>query len=321
MNLGDRQRATELLKESLLRFRELADKPGIATALIELGHIATDDGDYEQAQALYEESLALYREIGDVGGYIAQCLSSLGRVAMRQGDLLRAEKLLEESLMLEREVGLILDPAHLITLGLTVLSQGDSERATELIREGFRLACEQEDRLNITLGIEAIAMVAVTRGRAERMAVLWGTATTLREIAGNPLTPDVRLVYEPYLDAACALGEAAWETAVAEGQAMTLEEAVDYALSEEEAATLVSPTPKQLPPSAQAASLTRRQQEIAALVARGLTNRQIASELSISEHTVATHVAKILKKLELSSRAQLAAWITETSADQGSKSR
>ena len=88
--------------------------------------------------------------------------------------------------MLEREVGLILDPAHLITLGLTVLSQGDSERATELIREGFRLACEQEDRLNITLGIEAIAMVAVTRGRAERMAVLWGTATTLREIAGNP---------------------------------------------------------------------------------------------------------------------------------------
>ena len=56
------------------------------------------------------KSLALYREIGDVGGYIAQCLSSLGRVAMRQGDLLRAEKLLEESLMLEREVGLILDP-------------------------------------------------------------------------------------------------------------------------------------------------------------------------------------------------------------------
>ena len=52
----------------------------------------------------------------------------------------------------------------------------------------------------------------------------------------------MRLVYEPYLDAACALGEAAWETAVAEGQAMTLEEAVDYALSEEEAATLVSPT-------------------------------------------------------------------------------
>ena len=145
-------------------------------------------------------------------------------------------------------------------------------------------------------------MVAVTRGRAERMAVLWGTATTLREIAAIP-TPDVRLVYEPYLDAACALGEAAWETAVAEGQAMTLEEAVDYALSEEEAATLVSPTPKQLPPSAQAASLTRRQQEIAALVARGLTNRQIASELSISEHTVATHVAKILKKLELSPRA------------------
>ena len=57
--------------------------------------------------------------------------------------------------------------------------------------------------------------------------------------------------------------------------------------------------------------LTRREKEIAVTVARGLTNRQIASELVISEHTAATHVAKILKKLGLNSRFQLAAWVTE----------
>jgi DNA-binding NarL/FixJ family response regulator len=47
------------------------------------------------------------------------------------------------------------------------------------------------------------------------------------------------------------------------------------------------------------------------LVARGLTNRQIASELTLSEHTVLTHVRNILKRLNLRSRAQLAAWVTE----------
>jgi non-specific serine/threonine protein kinase len=58
--------------------------------------------------------------------------------------------------------------------------------------------------------------------------------------------------------------------------------------------------------------LTRREREVALLVARGLTNRQVAQELSISERTSANHVAKILKKLGLSSRTQIARWATES---------
>jgi non-specific serine/threonine protein kinase len=57
--------------------------------------------------------------------------------------------------------------------------------------------------------------------------------------------------------------------------------------------------------------LTRREQEVATLVARGLTNRQLATELSISERTASNHVAKVLKKLGLRSRAQIAAWAAE----------
>ena len=53
--------------------------------------------------------------------------------------------------------------------------------------------------------------------------------------------------------------------------------------------------------------LSRREREIAELVARDLTNRQIAEVLSISEHTAATHVRSILKKLDLRSRTQIAA--------------
>jgi DNA-binding NarL/FixJ family response regulator len=59
------------------------------------------------------------------------------------------------------------------------------------------------------------------------------------------------------------------------------------------------------------ALLTRREEEVAALVARGLTNRQVATELSISDYTVANHVARILRKLGLGSRSQLTAWVVE----------
>jgi non-specific serine/threonine protein kinase len=70
---------------------------------------------------------------------------------------------------------------------------------------------------------------------------------------------------------------------------------------------------QQLPPAADEPTerLTAREQEVTPLVARGLTNRQIATELSISEHTAATHVRRILKKLNLQSRAQIGSWLIE----------
>jgi DNA-binding NarL/FixJ family response regulator len=59
-------------------------------------------------------------------------------------------------------------------------------------------------------------------------------------------------------------------------------------------------------------NLTPRELEIVLHVARGLSNRQISTELSISERTAGNHVAKILKKLGLNSRAQIASWVIET---------
>lgn len=93
---------------------------------------------------------------------------------------------------------------------------------------------------------------------------------------------------------------------------MSLEEAAEYALSEEDpdsSPNSVSPIPSTDEPTS---NLTRREREVAALVCRDLTNRQVAQELSISERTAANHVAKILKKLGLSSRTQIASWATES---------
>ena len=117
--------------------------------------------------------------------------------------------------------------------------------------------------------------------------------------------------YEGRLTAARSqLDEEAWSGAWAQGKAMPLERSVEYALSEvekHEPPTLVA-VPDQQPSLAAdepSERLTPREQEVALLVGRGLTNRQIALELSISEHTAANHVRKILKKLGLRSRAQI----------------
>ncbi|WP_407696447.1 response regulator transcription factor [Sphaerisporangium corydalis] len=65
-------------------------------------------------------------------------------------------------------------------------------------------------------------------------------------------------------------------------------------------------------------TLTAREQEIALLIAQGLSNRVIAAELVISSATVARHVANILAKLGFSSRTQVAAWMVEWGAHRSS---
>jgi non-specific serine/threonine protein kinase len=131
----------------------------------------------------------------------------------------------------------------------------------------------------------------------------------LREAVGAvayQLTPEEEAWRKPYLATARSrLDEAAWEEAWAAGRAMSLEQAIDYALSEEKPLTPSSPESEQ-PSSDEPPSLTRREKEVTILVTRGLTNRQIASELFLSEHTVHHHITNILKKLNLSSRQRVA---------------
>ena len=97
---------------------------------------------------------------------------------------------------------------------------------------------------------------------------------------------------------------------------MSMEQAIGYALSEEKPIPPTSPAPKR-PSADEPPSLTRREKEIAALVARGFTSRQIASKLVLSERTVDNHVANILKKLSLHSREQIAARMAEQSPGRG----
>ena len=239
----------------------------------------------------------------------------MGFTTLVYGDTDRATVLLDESLALFREVEDTMDVATcLVNLGLAVLVNGEHKRAVGLLQESLALTPRGlGDRLGIAECFEAMAGVSGAQGKSKRAVWLWGAAQALREDLKTPLPDDERMILEPYLDAARSqLGEAAWEKAFAEGRATEPENVVGFALSEKEAADSTSPTAKRRSKTGERqAALTRREEEIATLLGQGLTNRQIASDLSISEHTAATHVRRILKKLGLTSRSQIGSWLTQ----------
>jgi DNA-binding CsgD family transcriptional regulator len=190
--------------------------------------------------------------------------------------------------------------------------QGDHERARISYRESLNLCKELGDKMVAQTSLDGLACISAAEGACERAARLFGAAEVLGEAVG-PLAPEEDALRAPYfVMARSQLDGASWQGAWEEGRAMSMEQAIGYALSEEKPIPPTSPAPKQ-PLADEAPHLTRREREVAALVARGFTSRQIASKLVLSERTVDNHVANILKKLSLHSREQIAARMVEQS--------
>lgn len=257
----------------------------------------------DRASALSEEALALQRETNDRAG-MARTLLIQGLAANAGHDYERAMTLHEESLALARE----LQDGFAIVLALAVgayasLGRGDYQGTRALFEEGLELSQEMAMTHLIAAHLHAAACLAGMQGRPVRSARLWGAGESLLEEIGTILSPVERDFYGPYIEAAHArLDEGAFEAAWSEGKAMTQEEAVEYGL--EVAGPDVPET--SVPEGEATRTLSRREQEVATLVAQELTNRQIAQELSVSERTVETHVRNVFKKLGLKSRFQLA---------------
>jgi predicted ATPase/class 3 adenylate cyclase/Tfp pilus assembly protein PilF len=232
---GDLERASTLLEEALATAQESGHEPGIAMALNGLAVAEADRGDFDRAEALWEEALALNRRLGNFGQILLN-LGHMGYTAAARGDLERADALHKEELELARESRSKLGRAWSTTsLGLVAALRGDLERADALLKEGLRLHRELETRGDIAECLEGIAEVARARGDARRSARLWGAADGLREASATPWMPRAKALHEPRLNAARSrLDGKAWEEAFAEGRAMTLDEAVSYAMVEEE---------------------------------------------------------------------------------------
>ena len=233
---GDNERAAELIEESLIINREMDDKRGIALSLQRLGDLAHEyEGDYDRALVFLEESLSLSRELGDRLS-VAWSLTLLGDTLLRQGDLERAEVTLEESLTLSQEVvGDNRASASIIyVLGQLARSRGNYERATELYKESIELAWEGRMKNGVSIRMEALGGVAVAQNQLERGARLLGAAEAIRQEIGASLIPYDRANHDRSVAALrTQLDEKTFAAAWTEGQKMSMEEAVEYALDEQ----------------------------------------------------------------------------------------
>src|SRR5205814_3397913 len=106
--------------------------------------------------------------------------------------------------------------------------------------------------------------------------------------------------------AALPSGEA--ELAWVEGLRLGVDEAVAYALSDAASADRESGSGSA---GSDSGPLSRREREVALLVARGQTNRQVARQLVIAERTVEGHLERIRGKLGVHTRTQIAVWVVE----------
>ena len=249
------------------------------------------------------------RDLGDEVG-IGRTLQKMGLLLVVGQDFERAAKLYVESLALARRAEDKLGIVMALWLGaLTSLGIGDHRQVEKHCEEGLGLAVQLKHTHAVTFMLNVLAASAGAQDRPVRSARLWGLSEALLDSMGLTLGPAERYHYRSHVAAARErLGDAAWEAAKGEGRAMGLERALEYVLSGEESGPAKGETAE---PTAANGLLTRRQREVATMISRGLSNQRIAAELTLSERTVETHVHKILKRLGLRSRTQLAAWVQD----------
>jgi DNA-binding NarL/FixJ family response regulator len=158
----------------------------------------------------------------------------------------------------------------------------------------------------------ALAVVAGELGQPKRAARLLGAAAALQEAGGRAVSPlDLAERERQVASVREVLGDERFAEVWADGQAMSLERALEYALTAPPFEGTLSVTSARSTREELASPLSAREQEVAVLLARGLSNRQIADELVISSRTAGTHLTHILNKLGLANRAQIAAWAVE----------
>ena len=232
-------------------------------------------------------------------------LAELGLNRMWRGDVEGARATLTECRELCERIGDAWVASYAdYGLGLVARADGDAAAATTLLRAALRVKRVPPDVLGMLQCLEVLAWLAAEQADFPRAArLLHAVRRHLRErdlaLLGSPLFTAEHARCERAIRRALTARER--ELARREGAAMSLDEIVDYALGEEE------PSPPG-PEDDAWAPLTPRERDVAALLAAGLTNREIADRLLVTARTVETHVGNILAKLGFATRAQIAAW-------------
>ena len=299
--LGDLGSASAYAAEAEAVFETLGDVVGRRTVLGFLGDIASDRGDFEGARTRYASARELVdTEEADLD--LGFWHANVGRVATRSGDLVTAERelVLAEGYLRSAPEWYL---AHvLVQLGSLARQRGDFERAEALLREAVEHLRRYGAAIEAVSCLDELGRLALARHHPERAATLFAAATGLRDTTAVAMSAKDRAALAVDVDRARAsLPPGSFADAWSRGLGMSLDEASEFATS--------AGAPAVGPPSGRGSALTPREREVAALVAEGLSNAGIAERLEIAPGTARIHVERILGKLGLTSRVQVAAWV------------
>ena len=270
-----------------------------------------------EADALTQEALVLLRELGDQPG-LGLVFNSIGERARLSGDDERARRAYEQSLAIAERTGDIRRQYYvLFNLAFIAQHEGNHHEAIRVLRRSLELCQDIGAPNDVAQELLALAGSLGALGEPVRAARLFGAAHTFLQHSGTLIDPsDLREHDRNIAWVRAQLGDAAFDAAWAEGEAMTLDQAVAYARS---ATGPDAPPSSPLRPAEESplpGDLTRREREVAHLIAQGKSNREIAETLVVTERTVEGHVSNILSKLGFRSRAQVSAWVVgNTRAD------
>ena len=288
--------------------RERATCRGIASALVNLGNIAFDLAQYERAASLYQESLELTAAWATATARRSPSTTWASRRASwanwngRWRCTRRAWRCAAS--WATRRV----PPRRSKTSGARRSSRATIARAAGLLREALLLWRELRDRSPIAADTGRHGPRRGDARREVRAARLWGAAESMRTRYGTPMPPHRRARYAAAVaDARARLSAPLFEDAWAAGAA----------LSTGRGHRLCARRRRHRPAPQAAHPLSPREQEVADLIARGLTSKEIAAQLVVSEKTVDTHADHIRQKLGLRSRAEIAIWVTTRGSSSG----
>lgn len=261
------------------------------------------DSDLPSARGASVEAHELADALGNDIAHIAAAQSE-ALIASMDGDFVRMREVgLAAAERCRRVHEIYMLSTHLTSAGVASMMLGDYAQAESALIEALKATILLDDRPGLVLRLQALAGNAAMAGQLERAAKLLGATDMLRMQGGYRVSPFIRPLVEQATQLAKAqLGNERYSRALREGTQLDNDAALALALGTK-AVRAAGPRPKTADP------LSKRERQIAELAAEGLSNKEIASRLFVSERTVETHIYNILNKYGISSRTKIGAWL------------